>query len=76
MSADGNPTISISLSRKINTGNYESADVYVCLSGVPVGASEDEIQAMLETGSLAYTMIAANLKEKVAQVRENARRTA
>ena len=70
------PTISISMSRKLNLGNYESADVFVCLSGVPAGASEDEIQALLDTGNLAYPMIAATLKEKCATARQATKQTA
>lgn len=67
-------TVTVSLSQKVNIGNYESVEAFVAVSGVPVGASEEDIQAALETGKVAYSKIAATLKEKVATIRENSRK--
>ena len=56
-------SISVSISRKVNLGDYESADVFVCLT-LPIGAGQAEIDAGLETGALAYKSIAQAVNEK------------
>lgn len=70
------PTISISLSRKVNLGNYESADVFISCSGVPEGASEEDIRKLLDTGNLAYKVIREELAGKVAELRDSVKKTA
>ena len=62
--------VSISLSRKVNLGNYESADAFISLSDVPVGATEEEIEDALDTGRLVWERMKPRL---IAQAREGAR---
>ncbi len=49
--------LSISYARKVNLGNYESADVFFAVTNIPVGASESEIAEALETGNAAFEQI-------------------
>ncbi len=64
------PRIAITIDRKINLGNYESAAVGIVLSGVAPGASVEEIDAMLDTGRIMYDRMRERLQEKVAETRK------
>ena len=54
---------------KVNLGNYESAEVWLSVSGVEPGTSTEEIDDALETGKLAYERIRERMREKVAALR-------
>lgn len=71
---DGRGRIAVTMSQRVNLGNYESADVSICLSGIPTGATEAQIEDMLDTSHLAYKSIRARLGAKVRELREEARR--
>ena len=64
------PTVTVSMSRKINLGNYESADCFVSLSGVRAGMTPEEMEPLLETGKVAWSKVADALREQVRSVRE------
>lgn len=66
---ESTPRITVSTTRKINLGNYESQDVFVCLVDVPVDASEELIDSMLLTGEKAVKAISARLKGLVSEAR-------
>ncbi len=68
MSSD-EPRIAVTIDRKINLGNYESASVGLVLSGVKVGATVEEIDAMLDTGRIMYDQMRARLQEQVIERR-------
>ena len=70
MQKDG-PRIAITIDRKINLGNYESASVGIVLSGVEVGTTEEEIDAMLDTGRIMFDRMRERLKEKVQATRDS-----
>lgn len=59
------PTITVSVSRKIGLPNYGSADAFVSVSGIKAGATEAEIKELMDTGKLAWSVLTAALKEKV-----------
>ena len=67
------PRISISIDQKVNLGNYESASVGIILSSLPIGVTEAEIEALLDTGRLAYDKMCTRLAAKVAAIRETGR---
>ena len=69
MTEEAQPKITISMDMKVNLGNYESASVGLILSQLPVGATLEEIEALLDTGKLAYERMRERLKAKVAEVR-------
>ena len=63
-------TLSVSLSRKINLGNYESADVFVSVSGITAETPSEEMDQLIETqGALAYRKIAEALKSRIADAK-------
>lgn len=64
--------ISVSATQKVNLGNYESADVFVALSNLDSGVSEDEMMMALETGELAFGCVKAFIRDRVAEIRRNA----
>ena len=69
MTEQPNPTVSVSVAMKINLGNYESADAFVSVSGLQVGASEAEIAELMDTGKLAWSVLTKALGEKAASLR-------
>lgn len=62
------PTMTLSLARKINTGNYESAEVFVSISGVRAGMTADDLAPLLDTGKIAWDSLRGALREKVNEV--------
>lgn len=65
--------VSMSVSRKVNLGNYESGDVFLSLSDVPVGATEDDIDAALQTSKIVFDVLRAEVNTKASVLREGAR---
>ncbi len=71
------PTVTISMSRKLNLENlwgpkfkYESAEVFVSVKDVRAGMTPDEIAALMDTGRVAWDQVRASLAEQVAKVKE------
>ena len=60
-------TMSLSLSRKINTGNYESVDVFVSVSGITAETTEAEIEQLLGS-RIAWDAIRHDLRAKSEEV--------
>ena len=67
------PRVTIAIDQKLNMGNYESASVGIILSSLPVDITEAEIDALLDTGRLAYGKMVERLAAKVAEKREAGR---
>jgi len=67
------PRVTIAIDQKLNMGNYESASVGIILSSLPVDVTEAEIEALLDTGRLAYDKMVERLAAKVAEKREAGR---
>ena len=64
------PTVTVSISRKINLGNYESVDVFLSLSGVYEGMTEEEMLAALKVGNDAYNLVRQQLLHQVRALRQ------
>ena len=64
------PTVTVSMSRKINLGNYESAECFVSVSGVREGMTAEEIAPLMETGKVAWEQVRAALIEQMRDVRQ------
>ena len=64
------PTITVSLARKVNLGNYESADVFMSVNGITHETTEEDINALLDgPGAIAYKCIRTRLAEKVKELK-------
>lgn len=61
--------ICVTMGQRVNLGNYESADVSICLSGIPLGASEELVAEMLATAKIAYRQIGERIKNEVREIR-------
>lgn len=66
-------SISISVTRKVNLGNYESADAFLSLSGIPVDATEADILDALNAADLAFEPIKAKAVEMANRLRTEGR---
>lgn len=64
--AESGIKISMSVSRKVNLGNYESGDVFLALSDVAVGSTEEEIEAALQTSKIVFDVLRAEVNAKAA----------
>ncbi len=63
--------VTMSLSRKVNLGNYESGDVFLSLNAVPVGATVVEIEAALETSQIMFDTLRAEVNAKAEELRRS-----
>lgn len=66
-------TVTLSLSRKVNLGNYESGDVFMSINSVPVGSTEAEIEAALDTGKIMFDVLRAEVNAKAAEIKKPGR---
>lgn len=65
--------ISMSVSRKVNLGNYESGDVFLALSDVPVGATVEQVEEALQTSKIVWDTLRAEVNQKALALREGGR---
>lgn len=62
---------SISLSRTVNLGQFESGRLEYSVSGITPETTEEDIEALLDNqGALAYRAIADRMKIKVQNLRK------
>ena len=73
MSEQDGIRVSVSISRKVYLGNYESAEAFVSLSNVPVGAGQDEIDEALNTGKLVWEALKPRLIAATRELRAGGR---
>ncbi len=64
-------TVHVTLGRKVNLGNYESADVNIGIAGIPAGATDEDIEKALTTAGLAFKSLREELKARVREVEGN-----
>lgn len=65
--------VNLSLERKVNLGNYESGGVFISISNVPVGATEEEIAAAMDTGQIVFDVLRVAVNDKAKKLREGGR---
>lgn len=62
-------TTTVSLSQKVNLGNYESADLFMSISGVSVSTTPEEIEEVLDAGRIAYDKMRVRMASKVQEIK-------
>ena len=62
--------VSVSVARKLNLSNYESADIFIAVSGLEPGAGEAEIEEALATGDRAFAIIKKHLRAQMEAARK------
>ena len=63
------PTVTVSMSRKINLGNYESAECFVSVSGVRVDMTDEDIAPLLQVGKVAWEQVRVALIDQVRDIK-------
>jgi len=66
---ESQPRVGVSISQKVNLGNYESAEVFLSLTNLRPGTSAEEIAEALEIGQLAYKRIRDRMVGLIERVR-------
>lgn len=65
-----------SLSWKINLGNYESADVFVSVSGITEHTTPEEVERLLDNGGkIAWEGIKRTIRARADEVNKNIHRS-
>jgi hypothetical protein len=68
-------TATLALNAKINLGNYESADVYVSVTGLAADTTEQQVRDVLDSSvETAYGVLKGYMHEKVRAIRDNRRK--
>lgn len=65
--------VSVSIVRKINLGDYESADIFMAISNMEPGASDAEIEEALATGDQAIQILKKHIAAQIVKVRAQGR---
>ena len=68
MSDEEGLRVSVSVSRKVNLGNYSSADIFLAVSNIEVGATEAEIQEAIDTGEVGFILLEKAVNNKVLEL--------
>jgi len=69
-------SLCISATRRVNLGNYESADVFLSISNVTEQTTQEEIDALLNgNGKIAYSSLTRALQEKALVAKQGASAT-
>lgn len=66
-------TATISATRRVNLGNYESADVFVSVSGITMDTTTEEVVALLDgPAKLAYDQLKVRVAARAATLKAGA----
>lgn len=61
----------ISISMKVNLGNYESAEAFMSLSGINELTTEDQINSLLDGKmKISYDALKLRMAEKIKSIRQ------
>lgn len=63
-------TITVSMARKVNMGNFESADCFVSISGIKEGMTAMDIAPLLVAGKFGWEAAREALIEQIRITRE------
>ena len=63
-------TASISVERTVQPIDFESAKVFLCVSGIRPETTPDEIDEILDQTKIVYTKIVGRIREKTEKLRK------
>jgi hypothetical protein len=66
------PRAAVSIERKVNMGNYESAAVFMSISDLTADTTDEEINEVIETQARAYEVLKGRVREEVSRIRPQA----
>ena len=70
MADEPDMTTTVSVSHKVNLGNYESAEVFVSIAGITRSDTPDDIEEMLAQSKIAFDFIKTKIREKSAELKK------
>ena len=62
------PRTSVSLSMKVSLAQYENAELFLSVQNIGPATTDEEIDAALERGKLAYDRIRAHMRGRIRDV--------
>lgn len=75
MEREAGLTATVSVAQKVNLGNYESADVFISVSGINEVTTSEDVAALLDgAGEVAYAHLKVRLAKRVAELRAGGKR--
>lgn len=68
--SNSSPKVWASVGATINTGDYENKKIDIGVSGVPVGATPEEIKELIKMSSNTLDEVLSSLSEKMIEIME------
>ena len=62
-------TVSVSIKRTINLGNFENVTIFMAASGIEPGATVEEIEELLVTGEKAFQLLSNRVGSKIRELK-------
>lgn len=64
------PRVSVSIGRKLTDNNYGNVDLWMGISGIEPGATEEEMEELLATGDRAFNFLRKNMAAKIKEIKD------
>ena len=65
--------VTVTITRKINLGYYESTDLFFGVTNVPVDATNEEIEEALTTGDRAFHFLREHVRQRTQEAMQERR---
>lgn len=61
-------SVTVTMSAKVSIGPYESADLYIAVKDLAIGATDDRINEAMDTATRTYEAIRAQFRQQVVEL--------